>query len=115
MRVLPTNYHPQKDHHYVKAFELDATIVLRELCIRLWQDETFQAHCPHTERWVAIFRGFKYDFILRGAQWHDTRMASGGNGPLSLTMHMTGCRASAAMQFLLLLTKDSEGVDDATH
>jgi hypothetical protein len=115
MRVLPTNSLRPKDRHFVQALELDAAIVLRELSRRVWHDETFQSLCPHTERWIAIFRSVEYDFILRGAQWFDTRMARGGNGPLSLTMHMTGCNASSAMQFLLILAKDAVGEDDATH
>jgi hypothetical protein len=115
MHVLSKTFPRPKDHHLVQALELDATVVLHQLCRRVWHDESFQAHCPHAESWGAIFRSVEYNFIVRGAQWFDTRMARGGNGPLSLTMHMTGCSAPAAIQFLLLLVKDSEGVDDATH
>jgi hypothetical protein len=115
MRVFPTKSRRPKDHHLVQALELDATVVLHQLARRVWHDETFQALCPHAERWVAIFRDIEYDFIVRGAQWFDTRMARGGNGPLSLTMHMTGSTAASAMQFLLILTKDTQGADDATQ
>lgn len=115
MHILSKTFPRPKDHHFVQAVELDATIVLHELSRRVWHDKTFQSLCPHTERWTAICRSIEYDFILRGAQWFDTRMARGGNGPLSLTMHMTGCSASSAMRFLLILSKDAEGADDATH
>lgn len=115
MRVLPTKSHRPKDRHLVQALELDAAIVLHQLSRRVWHDETFQSLCPQAERLIVIFRSIEYDFIVRGAQWFDTRMARGGNGPLSLTMHMTGSTAASAMQFLLILTKDTQGTDDATQ
>jgi hypothetical protein len=112
---VASNLPQSKDHRLVRAIEFDPVDVLHVLARRAWPDDSFQPHCPQTERWFAVVRDFQYELIFRGPQWFDTKMAKGGHGPVSLVMHLTGCRAGRALALLLILSKHAEESIDATH
>ena len=111
-----SNILQNSDEHLVRALELDLGEVLYATSTDAEMDFSFTPIRHGTERWYATAGGFKHELILFGGQWFDTKMATGGRGPLSLTMHMKSCGAINAMKLLLSLTKgEVGGASHATH